>query len=406
MPLYIMCMRPNSVDVKLFANRKEEYEKIKGKIGMLLDIRDEEKRKIMIYGERGVGKSILIRKIIKDIEEERAVISLIIDGDEARNPDDLLRDICKKLAIELNKYFSMQNKKNKKIETEISFLDLISYADELKDSQISTFIESTKGEVGVSIGIFGFLELRSKMSGTNGKNTAVAQEIKQTINTKFLIKLLENVTEKVHEYTDILIYVDNLDQLEDKKSIDDFVTEIIKLKKSIIVASMRREVADKNIGRDFKEVQHIGPMTPGGLIEIVEKRLEIDCPKKAELIDTQLMNIANELKECRGNPLSFLTWLHYLIVDANLDASNIVGNLKGFTKAHYSTFDESLIEGIAKYYIKNGSEFISKDEIIENTNINSDLFDMLNDFGVIIPDNRYSPNMFKVSSDFMFYQLD
>lgn len=103
MPLYIMCMRPNSVDVKLFANRKEEYEKIKGKIGMLLDIRDEEKRKIMIYGERGVGKSILIRKIIKDIEEERGVISLIIDGDEARNPDDLLRDICKKLAIELNK---------------------------------------------------------------------------------------------------------------------------------------------------------------------------------------------------------------------------------------------------------------------------------------------------------------
>jgi len=74
---------------------------LKEKLECSLDNRDEERRKLMIYGERGVGKSILIRKIIKDISEERDLISITIDGDEARNPEDLLRDICKNLAGEL-----------------------------------------------------------------------------------------------------------------------------------------------------------------------------------------------------------------------------------------------------------------------------------------------------------------
>jgi len=49
MPLYIMCMRPNSVDTKLFADRKKDYGKIKGKIGMFLENKGEEKRRLMIY---------------------------------------------------------------------------------------------------------------------------------------------------------------------------------------------------------------------------------------------------------------------------------------------------------------------------------------------------------------------
>ena len=412
MPLYIMCMRPNSVDTNLFANRDSEYKAIKGKIGMFLDNRGEERRKLMIYGERGVGKSILLRKIIKDITEERDVISIIVDGDEARSPDDLLRDICKKLAFGLDILYSTKGIKAGQIEKEIAFLDFISYAQVLKDSHITTFIERIEGNVEGGIGIFNLLTLRSKIASTKGKDRATSQEIEQNIDAKFLIKLLESVTNKVHESADIdiLIYIDNLDQLENKDSIDDFVTEIIKLKKPIITASMRREVADKNIGRDFKEVQLIEPMTPDGLGKVVEKRLAIECARKDELADTPLMDIANSLKEITGNPLSLLTWLHYLIVDSELDSSRVVENLKGFTKAHYSTFDESTIKDIAQYYIKtykeSNSEFITREQIIDNTSIGGDLFGMLMDFGVIVPDNKENPFMYKISSDFMFYKLD
>ena len=42
MSLYIMCMRPNSVDTKLFTSRKKDYDKIKGKIGMFLENKGEE----------------------------------------------------------------------------------------------------------------------------------------------------------------------------------------------------------------------------------------------------------------------------------------------------------------------------------------------------------------------------
>ena len=406
MPLYIMCMRPNSFDTKLFANRDEEYSRIKGKIGMFLDNRDEERRKLMIYGERGVGKSILIRKIIKDISEERDLISITIDGDEARNPEDLLRDICKNLAGELSNFYTKNVNKNGTIGTEIAFLDYISYVDVLKDSDVTTIIERLEGNIESGIGIFSVLTLRSKIGAVEGKNHAISHEIEQSIDSKFLIKLLESVTEKVHEFADILIYIDNLDQLEDKDSIDDFVTEIIKLKKPILVTSMRREVADKNIGRDFKEVQYIEPMTSDGLFLVFKKRLEIGCPRKDELLSTQLLDIAEILKDCTGNPLSFLTWLHYLIVDADLDSSRIVNNLRGFTKAHYSTFDEPTIERIAKHFISAGSEFLPKEKIISELEIENDLLEMLDDFGVIIPENRYNPHSYKISSDFMFYRLD
>jgi len=406
MPLYIMCMRPNSFDTKLVANRDEEYSKIKGKIGMFLDNRDEERRKLMIYGERGVGKSILIIKILKDISEEKDLITISIDGDEARNPEDLLRDICKNLAEELYNFYTKNENKNDVIDKEIAFLDYISYAKTLKDTDVITIVERLEGNIESSIGIFNILALRSKIGAVEGKDHTTSHEIEQSIDSKFIIKLLENVTEKVHDFADILIYIDNLDQLEDKDSIDDFVTEIIKLKKPILVTSMRREVADRNIGRDFKEVQYIEPMTSDGLILVFKKRLEIGCSKKDELLNTQLLDIAEILKDCTGNPLSFLTWLNYLIVDADLDSSKIVKNLRGFTKAYYSTFDEKKIEEIAKYFISAGSEFLHKEKIISELGIENDLLDMLDDFGVIIPENRYNPRSYKVSSDFMFYQLD
>jgi len=297
---------------------------------------------------------------------------------------------------------------NGKIEKEIAFLDFISEANSLKESSIKTIAERIEGEIGTSIGLFDFLKFKSKIAASEGTEAKETQEIEQTIDSKFLIKLLENVVSRVHESTDtdILIYIDNLDQLENKDAIDDFVTEIIKLRKAIIVTSIRREVADRNIGRDFKEVELIKSMTPDELKEVFHQRLNIDCPRKKELLDTELMGIADTLKGCNGNPLSFLSWLHYLIVDSELEKSNLIENLKGFTKAHYSTFDESIISEITKYYLKNDNEFIPRDEFIKNTSIDNDLFDMLTDFGVIIPDNKHNPRMYKISSDFMFYRLD
>lgn len=403
-------MRPNSVDTKLFADRKNDYERIKGKIGMFLENKNEERRRLMIYGERGVGKSILIRKVLKDISEESDILCIAIDGDEARSPEDLLRDICKNLASRLNEFFKQKSRgiTNGRIDKEIAFLDYISEANSLKESSIKTIAERIEGEIGNSIGLFDFLKFKSKIAASEGTEVKETQEIEQIVDSKFLIKLLENVVDRVHESTDvdILIYIDNLDQLEDKDSIDDFVTEIIKLRKAIIVASIRREVADRNIGRDFKEVELIKPMTPDELMEVLHQRLNIDCPRKKELLNTELMDIADILKDCNGNPLSFLSWLHYLIVDSELDKSNLIENLKGFTKAHYSTFDESIISEITKYYLKNTCEFISREEFIKNTSIDNDLFDMLTDFGVIIPDNKHNPRMYKISSDFMFYRLD
>ena len=364
----------------------------------------------MIYGERGVGKSILVRKVIKDISEEDEKICITIDGNEARDPEDLLRDICKKLASGLREYFLQKTggKIDKKIEREIVSLDYISDANLLKESNIKTIAERIEGEVGQSIGLLDFLSFRAKIAASEGSERGEAREIEQIIDTSFLIKLLEKVIDKIQESldTDILIYVDNLDQLENKDSIDDFVTEIIKLKKAILVVSIRREVADRNIGRDFKEVELIKALTPEELVDVFEYRLKTDCPKKKELLDTDLPYIVDTLKGCTGNPLSFLTWLHYLIVDSEIDRSNILENLRGFTKTHYSTFDEAKIRNIAKYYISRDSEFISKKDFTDNTGIDSDMFDMLLDFGVIVPDNKYSPRLFKVSSDFMFYRLE
>lgn len=409
MPLYIMCMRPNSVDIKLFADREKYYERIKGKIGMFLDNRNEEKRRLMIYGDRGVGKSILMRKILKDISEERDILCIEIDGDEARSPEDLLRDICKNLAYRLNELYEQKLDKTipETISTEIGFLDYISDANSLKESTIKTIVERLEGEAGTNIGLFDFLKFKTKIAASEGTEVKEIQEIEQIIDSKFLIKLLENVVDKIHESMglDILIYIDNLDQLENKESIDDFVTEIIKLKKAIIVASIRREVADKNIGRDFREVEVIESMTPDELMKVFNQRLDIDCPQKDKLLSTELMDIADALKECDGNPLSFLSWLHYLIVDSELDKSNFLENLKGFTKAHYSTFEESKIREITRYYLKKKCKFISQKDFTEGAHIDDDLFGMLVDFGVIVPDNKHNPRMYKISSDFMFYRL-
>jgi Cdc6-like AAA superfamily ATPase len=85
----------------LFTNREEDYRHIKAILRSIILAKEEEERRLLIHGDRGTGKSILLRKVLSDLKQEIDFIPIIVDGRNSMDAEELLRDICEKLASQL-----------------------------------------------------------------------------------------------------------------------------------------------------------------------------------------------------------------------------------------------------------------------------------------------------------------
>ena len=211
MPIYTRCIQPQSIDPKLFTDREDEYRHIKEILRSIILAKEEEERRLLIHGDRGTGKSILLRKVLYDLKQEIDFISTIVDGRTSENAEDLLRDICEKLASQLRDEYSG----DEKAICEISYLDEVSRVGTITRSWARSTAAEIETKSGAEIGLLNFFKLSL---GVGGKETEVEEQIKTTktdINSRFLRQLLSSVIKTVSSDRDkeVVVAIDSLDQI-------------------------------------------------------------------------------------------------------------------------------------------------------------------------------------------------
>ena len=90
MPIYTRCIKPQSIDPKLFTDREGEYHHLKEVLKSIILAKEEEERRLLIHGERGMGKSILLRKVLSHLKQEIDFIPVIVDGRYSMDAEELL----------------------------------------------------------------------------------------------------------------------------------------------------------------------------------------------------------------------------------------------------------------------------------------------------------------------------
>lgn len=401
MPIYTRCIQPQSIDPKLFTNREEDYRHIKAILRSIILAKEEEERRLLIHGDRGTGKSILLRKVLYDLKQEIGFICVIIDGKTSKNAEDLLRDICEKLASQLRDEYRGEEKAI----SEISYLDEVSRVGTITRSWARSTAAEIESKGGAEIGLLNFFKLSL---GVGSKATEVEEQTRTSeteINSRFLRKLLSLVIKTVSSdrAKEVVIAIDGLDQIHNKDQIAEFVREIFKHKESLIIAALRSEAITVEFRRSFRESIVIKDLSEDALRDILAKRLE-NCPEK-DVLDKKLTPIVDKLKPITGNPLSFLTWIHSLCNYSELNPETLINDLEGFVLRSYG-FGPERAALISKFFLNKGNPFLGREEIPAQSQIPEEDCEVMIENGILVPDDLYNPQKYRLSSDLVFFKLD
>ncbi|MFQ6073415.1 MAG: P-loop NTPase fold protein [Methanosarcinales archaeon] len=237
-PIFTMCMRPTSINPELFINRKEDYLSLKNMLKNFLEYPKLEDRRLLVQGDRGNGKSILAAKVLKDLKQEIDFMLIKVDGRENADSEELLRNICEKLCDELEAIT-----KEETVLLEVGYIRKIYSVNKITMADAKIIAQSLEGTIKTGIGLFNIFSFASAIKGGETDTTSRTESLEITIDSTFLRKLLETVLSKIvdKEGKEILLFIDNLDQIRSTKQIDEFVREILKLKKFPIVVTLRSE---------------------------------------------------------------------------------------------------------------------------------------------------------------------
>jgi Cdc6-like AAA superfamily ATPase len=396
MPIYTRCIQPHSIDPKLFTDREEEYRHLKEVLKSIILAKEEEERRLLIHGDRGMGKSILLRKVLSHLKQEIEFIPVIVDGRYSMDAEELLRDICKKLASLLRN--EVDYKKDEKAIREISYLEEVSRVAVITKSWARSRASEIEAKSGVGIGFLNFFKLSFGVGGKEAEAEELTKSIITEINSRFLRELLSFVIKTIKK--EVVIAIDNLDQIHDKDQIAEFVREIFKHRESPIIATLRREAITAEFRRSFRDPIMINGLSEEALGDILALRIE-KCPEKEVLME-KLPSIADKLKTVTDNPLSFLTWIHFLCNNSELNPQNLLDDLKGFVFALYNV-EPDKASPICKFFLDRDNPFLAKETILAQSN--EDDYEMMVENGILVPDDLYEPRKYRLSPDLSFFTL-
>jgi energy-coupling factor transporter ATP-binding protein EcfA2 len=182
MPFYTRCIQPHNIDPKLFTDREEEYRHLKEVLKSIILAKEEEERRLLIHGDRGMGKSILLRKVLSHLKQEIEFIPVIVDGRYSMDAEELLRDMCEKLASLLRN--DVDYKKEEKTISEISYLNEVSRVAVITKSWARSSASEIEAKRGAGIGFLDFFKLSFGVGGKEAEE--LTKSITTEINSLFL----------------------------------------------------------------------------------------------------------------------------------------------------------------------------------------------------------------------------
>lgn len=389
MAILTFCIQPDNYEsTDLFVPRKE-YNTVCEILISFLDNKSMKRRRLLIHGERGVGKSICVRAAISEAMGRRNdFFPVIVSGDRCRNVKQLICEIADVLSEQVEQNFTT----DRDISTQTSHLTEIIRTDHTTRGNFRKQAAEIEGKIQHDIGLLSLIKLKLGIRGAIKDEEGIEESSEVTIDDTFRVKLLGKVLHGISKAQgkESLLVVDNLDQITESEKVVDFIKLLFYLDEIPVVVTMRSEFISADIHKAHKTPLIFEEPASILLMEILKKRL-VSCPEKERLLKTELLDIAQSLSTLTGNPFAFLSWIEYLCWHTPLVKINYVNELKGgYLRAHHAMVKDEA-EKVAQWYLENHILKAKRDELKKELNIDDDDIDIFERQGIIIPDDILRP---------------
>ncbi len=393
-------IQANTIDAELFVDRDDDREQLRIILDDVLEtgLRD---CRILVTGDRGIGKSIFTRTVVDRFRRENVgrVVTLSIPGRQLGYKS-ALRELALALATAVG---DQAPDDAQRLRVWLDELRLLANSDRITQGHVDE-IQRRAGIQGDATADGLFVKLRSRLSWQKSWKTGETHQSVVEVSTDLLHSAIVTTLARLAEVTErlVVIFFDDLDQLaidDDPRKVIETYKQFLALQPCVALVNLRSETVVDDIRRELNEFLELGAMKPRDLVSMLEKRESVaPATTRETLRKPDLWRPFQQLARGTGNPYVYLKWCHALLRlypwPPPVDWSHDQGLLRLVRKASTVGFDDHMIlrklaERIDQSLLRNGRWLSRADLQVEPDGLSDEALEDLVRIGLLIPENRY-----------------
>ncbi len=294
-------------------DRNAERRKLFGKLVEYLDSGSREAR-ILVTGDRGVGKSILTRAVIEGFAHanQDRVVSIRVNGRGVA-----YRAFLQTFARDLAKALRPHAKRWSKPEVDVWLDELVALTNtnQISRAQAETF--ARKYGAGAAVGADALIyKIAAKFTWEETRSLGVTTQSVLNVTDELLHEAIAETLTRLRSAEtpiSIVVFYDDLDQAFSAGAgadVESAMQRVLELQPCLAVAHIRSESLSENVRRVITDEVSVGPLPPNELLAVLRQRVATakNNAVRAAFKDGLAYKPFEQLASVTGNALAFLRW--------------------------------------------------------------------------------------------------
>jgi len=424
MPLFLTKLQPSRADPDLLVDRSQALHWLKQRIAAYLYDRAVDKPGVItVLGGKGVGKSIVTRHVLQQLREEhpQRVVFVTVDCRRQSTQRNVLRHVADSLHEELVRM--------RKLGVSTISQALVDNAAVVKTLAMYTNVKLSRlhenlavfenaSRLGIGGKLLDFLGAEFKISLSRDERERQAIEGEILVDDislrESLIRLFYDLRAQ-DEQLDVVLYLDNIDELDHDACYDDAKREVIRsetlglldLCRAPIglVLNMRTYYAS-TLPREVDDILRLDSLAPEDLRQMLDRRLEEEAEeKRSALGEAHWVETIDELSRKATTPLTFLRWLKHLAEWSEGVEGPIEARLVGYSDHRVATISTEVLRQIAEIF-NPPTRTVSREEVLVACDGRDAVLRQLIHAQAVLPRDFWEPNEFTLDPELHYLRPD
>jgi hypothetical protein len=410
---FLNYLSPASVAPEDMVNRESEELWLRAGLESYLQTPDKSRgRAFCIIGEKGVGKSILTRKVIAGLREVHAATTLflIVDCRRFRDQHGVYGEVARQAVSQL----AFRQDVDRALVANAHVLATIAGFDAVERRELHEHLVQHQMASNLQSG-----RLLRYLGATFNISLGLSRKSRETLEGKVRFdghRLREAVVDffqdvREHAGIDVVLYLDNIDELdhdairseEGRLRVRKETDGLLGLAHAPIglILNMRTYFASI-LTREVDNPRVLRRMAPADHIALVQRRLSHEAGDvQAELRGEAAMSGLRQLATVAPTPLALLEWFRYLCERDLHGSEDFLVGLRGMLDDYFASLPIKVIERVAALF-EDPDEPAPRSRILAACNENEAVLDQLLLQQVVLPQDFWHPHEFTLAPELHF----
>lgn len=415
-PFFLRNLNPASVDPAELVDSEADSRWLERGLRAWLDAKTPRPgTAFCVLGDKGIGKSILTRRVIADLAEvHRAdALFLTVDCRPLRNQRDVYREAATQLVRELAVHRG--GRVSDALFAEAQIFETLTRFDEveLKHAHEHLIQYKVSLDLGAKHSLVSWMMTALGIQLTRNRKSIDALEGSIAVDGPRLREAFIRLVDDLHEHAElrVVLYLDNVEELnhealrkEDaRERVRADVEALIHLGEGplALVLNMRNYYSSV-LTRRIDKRRRLRRLAQPDLRAIIERRLGREAaPVQASVTANEAIQDAlSRLAELATTPLAYLIWAAYLLEEGLCAEDDLERALLGRLETHYATVARFIPEIAALFESTESS--VEVEAVLAACGGSNSTYRQLIDHQVLLPTNYWDPREFHLDPELAF----